>query len=131
MKIGIRKRIREKELEKKSGEFVPSRGDIVWISFNPQAGSEQSGHRPAICISHQEYNKKTGLGIFCPITSKVKNYPFEIPVHVKGKIDGVILSDHVKSLDWKARGAGFLTKAPKAVLENVVEFIALMIMTEE
>ena len=82
--------------------YIPEPGDIVWLEFNPQAGHEQAGHRPALVLSQRAYNEKTGLGIFCPITSKVKGYPFEVLLKGK-KISGVILSDQVKSLDWRAK----------------------------
>jgi mRNA interferase MazF len=114
-------------LEKKSGKYVPSRGDIVWLSFNPQSGHEQSGHRPAIVISPKEYNGKVGLAIFCPITSKIKDYPFEVKVIIKNIINGVILADQVKSLDWEKRETKFIAKAPKRVVEATIEKLNLLI----
>ena len=114
-------------LEKKTGKYVPSRGDVVWLSFNPQSGHEQSGHRPAIVISPKEYNAKVGLAICCPITSKIKNYPFEVRIILKNKINGVILSDQLKSLDWEKREAKFIAKAPKVVLEETIEKLNLLI----
>ena len=108
----------ENLLEKKFGNYIPSKGDIVWLSFNPQSGHEQSGHRPAIVISPKEYNEKVGLALFCPITSMVKDYPFEVRVKIKDKIDGAILSDQVKSLDWINRKADFIVKAPKGIVEE-------------
>jgi mRNA interferase MazF len=113
--------------EKKSGRYVPSRGDIVWLSFNPQSGHEQSGHRPAIVISPKEYNAKVGLAIFCPITSKIKRYPFEVKIVIKNIIDGVILADQLKSLDWGKRDAKFIVKAPKRVLNETIEKLNLLI----
>jgi mRNA interferase MazF len=89
--------------------YVPEEGDIVWLEFDPQAGHEQAGHRPAVVLSKKAYNRRTGLAIFCPITSRVKGYPFE--VHVEGlKIQGAVLADQVKSLDWKARRAKLIEK---------------------
>jgi len=114
-------------LEKKTGKYIPSRGDIVWLSFNPQSGHEQSGHRPAIVISPKEYNAKVGLAIFCPITSKIKNYPFEVKINLKNKINGAILSDQLKSLDWQKREAKFIAKAPKKVLKEAIEKLNLLI----
>jgi len=114
-------------LEKKSGKYVPSRGDVIWLSFNPQSGHEQSGHRPAIVISPKEYNVKAGLALCCPITSKIKGYPFEVRITVKNKIDGVILSDQVKSLDWKDRQAKYIASASKDILEETVEKMNLLI----
>lgn len=98
--------------------YVPSPGDLVWLEFNPQAGHEQAGRRPAVVLSQREYNRKTGLALFCPITSKVKGYPFEVWVSGK-KIEGAILSDQIKSLDWKARKAGFVEKADPATMQEV------------
>ena len=99
--------------------YVPAAGDFVWLEFNPQAGHEQAGRRPALVLSRKEYNDKTGLGIFCPITSKAKGYPFEVAVTDK-KIVGVVLSDHVKNLDWKARKVEFIGKADASVLKEVI-----------
>lgn len=114
-------------LEKKSGKYIPSRGDIIWISFNPQSGHEQSGHRPGIVVSPREYNEKVGLVLCCPITSKVKGYPFEVNICIENKIDGVILSDQIKSFDWKERQAKYIGTAPKSVLGEVIERLTLLI----
>lgn len=89
---------------------VPRRGDIVWLNFNPQADHEQAGKRPAIVLSPEEYNRKTSLIIACPITSKVKGYPFEARLEGK-KVDGVILSDQAKSLNWKVWNAQLVEQA--------------------
>ncbi len=83
--------------------FVPDTGDIVWLEFNPQAGHEQAGHRPALVISPAAYNKN-GMMICCPLTTKIKGYPFEVVIHSKD-VTGAVLSDQVKSLDWRARKA--------------------------
>ncbi len=99
--------------------FVPERGDIVWLQFNPQSGHEQTGHRPALVLSPREYNKRVGLALFCPITSKVKGYPFEVSVSVKS-IKGVILSDQVKSLDWQAREAKWVARVSEDILAEVM-----------
>ncbi len=103
-----------------SESYVPSKGDVVWLEFSPQAGHEQSGHRPALCISPLEYNRKVGLAIFCPITSQSKGYPFEVHLPQSIEIAGVILSDYVKSLDWKARKAKFVCSIPIKHLNEVV-----------
>lgn len=100
--------------------YVPSKGDVVWLEFSPQAGHEQAGHRPALCISPIEYNRKVGLAIFCPITAHSKDYPFEVHLPQSIEISGVILSDHVKSLDWKARKAKFVCSIPINHLNEVV-----------
>ena len=81
--------------------YVPERGEVVWLNFNPQAGHEQAGHRPALVLSPASYNLKTGLMLCCPITSQVKGYPFEVPVTGDAGIAGAILADQVKSLDWR------------------------------
>ena len=99
--------------------FVPERGDIVWLQFNPQSGHEQTGHRPALVLSPREYNRRVGLALFCPITSKVKGYPFEVSVSVKS-IKGVILSDQVKSLDWQARKAKLVARVSEDILAEVM-----------
>lgn len=106
--------------------YVPERGDIIWLDFTPQSGHEQKGKRPAIVISPKEYNEKVELGIFCPITSKEKGYPFEVKIESK-KIDGVILSDQLKSLDWKSRNAEFIVKARKEEIKEVIDKISVLI----
>ena len=83
--------------------YVPDSGDVVWLNFTPQAGHEQAGHRPALVLSPAAYNGKTGLMICCPITTQIKNYPFE--VRIAGTPDSVVLADQVKSLDWRIRKA--------------------------
>lgn len=107
-------------------EYIPARGDIVWLNFFPQTGHEQSGKRPALVLSHIEYNRKTGMAIFCPITSKSKGYPFEIKLKLK-KITGVVLSDQIKNLDYKARQAEFVEKATDTILKKIIENINLLI----
>lgn len=107
-------------------QYIPERGDIIWLNFTPQAGHEQAGKRPAIVISPASYNSKTDLMIACPITSKIKNYPFEVLVKGK-KISGVVLSDQVKSLDWKARKATFIEKATDFVITEIQEKLVLLI----
>jgi len=102
---------------------VPERGDIVWLSFNPQSGHEQFGRRPALVISPQEYNEKTDLAIFCPITNQVKGYPFEVKIPDNLEISGVILSDQIKSLDWRTRNAEFICKLPKSLLNETISKI--------
>ena len=107
--------------------YEPERGDIVWIMLNPQSGHEQAGHRPAIVLSPQKYNSKAGLLICCPITSNEKNYPFEVKIPNGLSISGVILSDQVKSLDWRARQAQLICKIPKSVVESVIEKLSLLL----
>lgn len=100
--------------------YVPRRGDAVWLQFNPQAGSEQAGRRPAVVISPEAYNGRVGLMICCPITNQRKGYPFEVALPDGVGVTGVILSDQVKSLDWRTRQADFITTLPDDVVEDVL-----------
>ena len=104
----------------KSESYIPSKGDIVWLEFSPQAGHEQAGYRPALCISPIEYNEKVGLAFFCPITSNKKGYPFEVQLPDSIEIKGVILSDHVKNFDWKARRTKYICRLPSKLLAEVL-----------
>jgi mRNA interferase MazF len=106
--------------------YVPERGDLVWLNFTPQSGHEQMGKRPALVLSPKEYNLKTGLAIFCPITSREKGYPFEVKLSSK-KISGVILSDQVKSLDWKSRNAEYISKVTASEIEEVILKLKLLL----
>ena len=99
--------------------YIPSKGDVVWVEFNPQKGHEQKGYRPAVVISPYEYNSKTSLAIVVPITSKIKGYPFEVPIRGE-HIKGVVLADQVKSLDFKARNFSFIEKADSVVLVEIL-----------
>ncbi|MCB8815744.1 endoribonuclease MazF [Desulfosporosinus shakirovi] len=101
-------------------KYVPERGDIVWIHLNPQAGHEQKGTRPALVISVKEYNSKTGMGIFCPITSRVKEFPFEVKLPEELEIRGVVLADQIKSLDWRVRNVSFICKVPEETIDEVI-----------
>lgn len=100
--------------------YCPQQGDIVWLSFVPQAGREQAGHRPALTLTPDAYNRKVGLALFCPLTSRSKGYPFEVLLPGDLKVTGVVLSDQVKSLDWRARNVKFACKAPAAVMAGVL-----------
>ncbi len=98
--------------------YIPQRGDVVWITLNPQAGHEQAGRRPAIVLSPAAYNGKVGLAILCPITNQIKGYPFEVVIPPGLAVTGAILSDRVKSLDWRARNAELIcTLSTKTVAE--------------
>ncbi|MBP8718879.1 MAG: endoribonuclease MazF [Candidatus Atribacteria bacterium] len=108
-------------------DFIPQRGDIVWINMQPQAGHEQSGRRPAIVLSPTAYNEKVGLAILCPITNQIKGYPFEVILPKGLKINGAILSDQVKSLDWKIRRAEFCDKVPDYVIAEVLKKIKVLL----
>lgn len=107
--------------------YCPERGDVVWLEFMPQSGHEQSGRRPALTLSPVSYNRKVGLGIFCPITNQVKGYPFEVLIPRGSKVSGAILSDQVKSLDWQARNASRICQISGEVLEEVLEKIGLLL----
>ena len=100
--------------------YAPDRGDLVWLNFDPQAGHEQRGRRPALTLSPRAYNALVGLAIFCPITNQQKNYPYEVPLPSKGKVTGVVLADQVRSLDWRARDAQFVTRAPDKAVDEVL-----------
>ena len=106
---------------------IPDRGDVVWLEFNPQAGSEQAGHRPALVISPRSYNRKVGLALVCPVTSRVKGYPFEVELPRGLQAEGVILCDQLKSLDWRARGATHLGSVPDSVMQEVTARILALV----
>lgn len=102
---------------------APDQGDVLWLDHDPQAGHEQAGRRPTLVLSPKAYNAATGLMLCCPVTSQVKGYPFEVDlIGVKG-LKGVVLSDHLRSLDWEARGA---EKAGRAADDVVADVLAKM-----
>ena len=92
---------------------APNRGDLIWVSLNPQAGHEEAGRRPALVLSPVEYNSRVGLALMCPVTSRAKGYPFEVALPSDLDVTGVILADQIKSLDWRARRAEIACRAPK------------------
>ena len=102
-------------------EYIPQRGDVVWITLNPQAGHEQAGRRPALILSPEAYNGKVGLAILCPITNQVKGYPFEVLIPAGMPVTGVILTDQVKSLDWQARDAKLICALPMETIGEVLQ----------
>jgi len=106
--------------------YIPKRGDVVWLEFDPQTGKEIQKTRPALVISPHQYNKKTGLGLFMPITSKIKDYPFEIVIEVE-EIKGAILCDQIRSLDWQARKAKFVTSISPAIITNVLAKLQVLL----
>lgn len=107
--------------------YTPAAGDLVWLTFDPQAGHEQRGRRPALIVSPRTYNAKAGLAIACPITSHAKDYPFEVRLPAGGAISGVVLADHVKNLDWNARRVVFAAKAPADVTTEVRERLRVLL----
>jgi mRNA interferase MazF len=110
--------------------YAPDRGDVVWLQFNPQAGHEQAERRPALVISPKLYNQRVGLALFCPITSSTKGYPFEVVLPETGKFIGPILSDQIKSLDWRVRQAKRISRAPKEVVSEVLAKIHALLDDE-
>ena len=107
--------------------YVPERGDAVWISFTPQAGHEQAGRRPAIVLSPKSYNQKVGLAIFCPVTNQIKGYPFEVMLPEEAGVTGVILSDQVKSLDWRVRKAEYIGSLPEEVINELLAKLGILL----
>ena len=100
--------------------YIPARGDVVWLSFDPQAGHEQAGRRPAVVLSPAAYNARVGLALLCPLTSQVKGYPFEVRVPPGLPVSGVILADQAKSLDWRARRAERICALPASVVQEIL-----------
>ena len=112
-------------------EYVPDAGHIVWISLDPQLGREQSGRRPFLVLTKGAYNAKTSLAVGVPITSKRKGYPFEVDLPEFGTIGGVVLVDHVKSLDWRARLAEFEQSAEPETLFRVRRLLGIFLELTE
>lgn len=106
--------------------YVPEKGDIIWFTFVEGYGREQRGRRPALVISPKRYNEWAHLASVCPITSQVKGYSFEVPIH-EGKIAGVVLADQIRSIDWHARRATFIARANYEIIENVQQKLFLLI----
>lgn len=110
---------------------APRRGDVVWLEFVPHAGREQAGRRLALTLSPVEYNRKVGLALFCPITSQVKGYAFEVLFPPGGRTVGVALADQVKSQDWRARRARFFERAPDAVVSETLAKIDALLRPDD
>ncbi len=106
--------------------YIPDAGDIAWLDFDPQAGREQGRRRPALVLTDQAYNRASGLAVVCPLTSKRKPYPFALPVTVS-KIEGAVLVDHLKSVDWETRHATFHSKADLTLLSKVRSYIGVLL----
>ena len=107
--------------------WIPDRGHAVWIDMNPQAGHEQRGRRPAVVLSPAEYNGKVGLALLCPITSQIKGYPFEVQLPADSEIEGAILADQLKSLDWRARKATMICSLPRPVVDAVLSKLGTLL----
>jgi mRNA interferase MazF len=108
-------------------KWTPQAGDLIKLDLDPRTGHEQAGWRPALVISEGAYNRRAGLCLVCPITSHVKGYPFEVRLQDSGEITGVVLSDHVKSVDFRARRAKRIGAAPAEVVETVRRYVGLLI----
>jgi mRNA interferase MazF len=100
--------------------YVPDRGDVVWLTFDPQAGHEQSGRRPAVVLSPKSYNAPAGLAILCPVTSQIKDYPFEVLLPPGLPIEGAVLADQVRNLDWRARRASRICGLPRSITDEIL-----------
>lgn len=107
--------------------YIPERGDVVWIDMNSQAGHEQAVRRPAVVLSPSAYNSKVGLALLCPVTTQIKGYPFEVNIPKGFKVSGTILSDQVKSLDWKVRHAEFFDKIPEPVTLEILKKLTTLL----
>ena len=105
----------------KRSSYTPAQGDVVWLDFNPQAGHEQGGRRPAVILSPSAYNKRIGLALVCPLTKQAKGYPFEVELPAGLPVTGVVLSDHIKSRDWQARRAEFIVSLDETTLTAVMQ----------
>jgi len=106
---------------------APERGALIWLSSTPQSGREQAGRRPALVVSPSTYNSKVGLALVCPITSRVKGYPFEVALPKGGPVQGVVLADQLRSLDWRSREAELIADAPIAVVERVLQLVGALL----
>jgi mRNA interferase MazF len=111
--------------------FTPDRGDVVWLEFDPQAGREQAGRRPALVLSSAAYNGPSGLALVCPVTSKQKGYPFEVAIPAGLVVSGVILADQARNLDWRQRKAKRIGMIPEDVLADVVAKVMTLIDPQE
>ncbi|MBE7499347.1 MAG: type II toxin-antitoxin system PemK/MazF family toxin [Verrucomicrobiales bacterium] len=109
----------------------PERGDLIWIDCDPQSGHEQAGRRPALVLSPYAYNRVSRLAIICPVTSRAKGYPFECRLPEGLPVQGVVLSDHARSLDWQSRRAAFICTAPAEVVEDAAAKLSALIGAEE
>jgi len=106
--------------------YVPEAGDIAWLDFDPQAGREQKKRRPALVLTDRSYNRASGLAVVCPLTSKRKPYPFALPI-VVDEVEGAVLVDHLKSVDWEARNAAFHSKADPELLGKIRAYIGVLL----
>lgn len=110
--------------------YVPEAGDIIFLNFDPQLGREQAKRRPALVLTEARYNRASGLAVVCPLTSKRKPYPFALPVTVD-QVEGAVLVDQLKSMDWSARRAEFHSKAAPSLFKKVRQYIAVLLSIRE
>jgi mRNA interferase MazF len=113
---------------KREGDYVPERGDVIWITLDPQAGHEQRGRRPALVLSPVAYNGRVGLALLCPITGQVKGYPFEVALPEGLPVTGVVLADQVKSLDWKVRQSARICPIPEEIVAQVLRKLSTLVV---
>ena len=106
---------------------APSRGDVVWLRFNEQSGHEQAGHWPALILSPQRFNERSGVALTCPITSRSRDWPFEVQLPPNDSVTGVVLADQIRSLDWRRRNAKLASRAPRAVVAEVLAKVRLLL----
>jgi mRNA interferase MazF len=118
-------------MTRKSPTYIPDRGDFVWISLNPTSGHEQTGRRPALVISPKSYNRKTGLCVLCPATRQAKRYAFEVAIFRDDGSSGVVLSDHLRSVDWKARHIQFIHRVTDSELSEVIAKIEALLISPD
>ena len=111
-----------------AGRRVPHRGDVTWVDFDPQVGREQAGRRPALVMSTRDYNERSGLAVFCPITNRVRGNPFEVVIPPGLPVTGVILADQVKSQDWRGRNAAIMTTLPAVIIDEVLDKIGRLLL---
>lgn len=129
MRTGTRKSEQDRELATKSGSasYTPNRGDVVWLTFDPQAGHEQAGVRPAVVLSPRTYNERSSLIVVVPVTRRIKGYPFEVALPSDLPVTGVVLADQLKSVDWRARDARLIGSLPEPILNDILQRAALLL----
>jgi mRNA interferase MazF len=123
MRTGTTKSVQDDRLATKAGKhgYIPDRGDIVWLTFDPQAGHEQAGIRPAVVLSPRAYNERSSLILVVPVTRNIKGYPFEVVLPPGLSVAGAVLSDQVKSVDWRARDARFVCSLPETIVKSILQ----------
>ncbi len=118
-------------MKRKRQSYIPDRGDFVWISLSPTSGHEQAGRRPALVITPQSYNRKTGLCILCPATRQAKGYAFEVPIEGGDGNTGVVLADHLRSVDWRARNVQFIHRVSDSELSEVIARLEALLVSPD